>query len=61
LIVEDGIIGELGMKNEFHGGPLKAIDEFLRTNQDFEVDRHWCDFFGRNVTFNVNGYLKRVR
>lgn len=61
LIVEDGIIDELGMRKEFHGGPLRAINEFLRTNQDFEVDRHWCDFFGKNVTFNVNGYLKKIK
>jgi len=61
LIVEDGIIDELGMKKEIHGGPLRAIREFLRTNLDFEVDRHWCDFFGKNVTFNVNGYLKKVK
>jgi cephalosporin hydroxylase len=61
LIVEDGIIDELGMRKEFNGGPLRAINEFLRTNLDFEIDRHWCDFFGKNVTFNVNGYLKRVR
>jgi cephalosporin hydroxylase len=61
LIVEDGIIDELGMRKEFHGGPLRAINEFLRTNLGFEIDRHWCNFFGKNVTFNVNGYLKKIR
>jgi cephalosporin hydroxylase len=61
LIVEDGIIQELGMTKEFHGGPLRAINEFLRNNQDFEIDRDWCDFFGKNVTFNVNGYLKKKK
>lgn len=61
LIVEDGIVDELGMGKEFHGGPLKAIREFLKTNLDFEIDRHWCDFFGKNVTFNVNGYLKKIK
>lgn len=61
LIVEDGIVDELGMRKEFRGGPLKAISEFLRINRDFEIDRHWCDFFGKNVTFNVNGYLKKIK
>ena len=59
LIVEDGIINELGMEKEYHGGPLKAIREFLPQYKDFTVDRKWCDMFGTNATFNVNGYLKR--
>lgn len=59
LIVEDGIINELGMENEYDGGPLRAIEEFLNINKDFEIDRRWCDFFGLNATFNVNGYLKK--
>ncbi len=61
LIVEDGIINELGMKKQFHGGPLKAVNEFLKENKDFIIDRYWCDLFGKNATFNVNGYLKRIR
>lgn len=61
LIVEDGIINELGMAKEYNGGPLRAIREFLGSNKDFEADRYWCDFFGKNATFNVNGYLKRIK
>jgi len=61
FIVEDGIIDELGMKKEYNGGPLKAIKEFLNENNEFEIDRKWCDFFGVNATFNVNGYLKRIK
>ena len=61
LVVEDGIINELGKEKGFHGGPLRAIREFLQSNKNFEVDRTWCDMFGKNATFNVNGYLKRVR
>ncbi|MBN9386586.1 MAG: class I SAM-dependent methyltransferase [Chloroflexi bacterium] len=60
-IVEDGIIDELGMSELFEGGPLRAINEFLQDRDDFVIDRRWCDFFGRNATFNVNGYLKRVK
>lgn len=61
LIVEDGIINELGMERQYQGGPLKAIREFLREDERYQVDRKWCDFFGKNTTFNVNGYLKRVK
>lgn len=59
LIVEDGIIDELKMSANYKGGPLKAIREFLPAHPEFEIDRKWCDFFGRNATFNVDGYLKK--
>jgi len=61
LIVEDGIVNALGIENEFGGGPLKAIREFLPKHPEFIVDRKWCDLFGKNATFNVNGYLKKIR
>jgi cephalosporin hydroxylase len=60
FIIEDGIVTELGRAKEFNGGPQKAIAEFLKTNKNFIVDRKWCDFFGHNATFNVNGYLKKI-
>ena len=60
FIVEDGIVTELGMKKKFNGGPQKATREFLKANNNFIIDRKWCDFFGPNATFNVNGYLKRI-
>jgi len=59
LIVEDGIINEINLEKEFNGGPLKAIREFQKENGDFIIDRKYCDFFGKNATFNVNGYLKK--
>ncbi len=60
FIVEDGIVTELGMEKKFNGGPQKAIAEFLAENKNFIIDRKWCDFFGHNATFNVNGYLKKT-
>ena len=60
LIVEDGIVNKLGMEEAYQGGPLKAIREFLPTHPEFQVDRKWCDLFGKNATFNVNGYLKKI-
>jgi cephalosporin hydroxylase len=60
FIVEDGIVTELGREKEFNGGPQKAIREFTGKHSDFIIDRKWCDFFGPNTTFNVNGYLKKI-
>lgn len=61
FIVEDGIVNELGWKKEFGGGPQKAIKEFLKENDSFIIDKKWCGFFGNNTTFNVNGYLKKIK
>lgn len=59
FIVEDGVLNELGYK-DYDGGPLKAIDEFLSGNTEYEIDREICDFFGKNATFNINGFLKKI-
>lgn len=61
FIIEDGIVNELGKEEGFHGGPLRAIREFLAENKKFVVDRTYCDMFGKNATFSVNGYLKRIK
>ncbi|MCZ4318517.1 CmcI family methyltransferase [Aequorivita viscosa] len=61
FIIEDGIINELGLEKEYNGGPLKAIREFLPKHPEFVVDKKWCDMFGKNATFNVNGYLKKIK
>lgn len=62
IIVEDSIITDMGIAGQFDGGPLAAIDEFMAERAaDYEIDRFYCDMFGQNFTWNVNGYLKRVR
>lgn len=60
-IAEDGIVNELGREAEFDGGPVRAIKEFLKTDSRFIIDDKWTSFFGKNATFNINGYLKRIR
>ena len=46
---------------QYEGGPLDAVHEFLaRTNGRYQIDRTFCDYFGTNVTWNVDGYLRRV-
>ncbi|MEK7553980.1 MAG: CmcI family methyltransferase [Patescibacteria group bacterium] len=61
FIVEDGIVTRIERDMALAGGPLKAVHEFLRKNQDFKIDRKYCDFFGKNATFNPDGYLQRVK
>lgn len=58
-IIEDGVLSDLGYNSSYNGGPLKVIQTILDENQDYYVDRKWCDFYGQNATFNPNGYLKK--
>jgi cephalosporin hydroxylase len=61
VVIEDGILTAMRVADAYDGGPLQAIHEFLaRTNGRYEIDRTLCDYFGMNVTWNVDGFLKRV-
>ena len=61
LIVEDGIMDLFkygdGM-GRLYEGPLKAVDEFLRSNTDFVVDMEREKYL---LTYNPRGFLKRIR
>ncbi|MBN7812942.1 class I SAM-dependent methyltransferase [Algoriphagus sp. H41] len=59
LIVEDGIVEDLGWGKSYQGGPVKAIKEFMQTNSNFVVDLRWENFFGKRATFNTSGFLKK--
>mgnify|MGYP005852686035 CR=1 FL=1 len=60
LVVEDGVIDDLGMSDRFDGGPNRAIADFFAERPDvFEVDEGLCDMFGRNATYSPNGWLRR--
>jgi cephalosporin hydroxylase len=61
IVIEDGILEAMRVPALYGGGPLHAIREFLaRAGGRYEIDRSLCDFFGRNVTWNVDGYLRRT-
>jgi cephalosporin hydroxylase len=61
IVIEDGILTAMRVAESYGGGPLRAIHEFLaRTNGRYQIDRTLCDYFGRNVTWNVDGYLRRT-
>jgi hypothetical protein len=43
------------------GGPARSITEFLQQRGDaYEIDAAYCDQYGRNVTGNPNGYLRKI-
>ena len=56
VIVEDSNIGQI--RKDLMPGPLQAIETFLASTSDFEIDREREKFL---ITFNPSGYLRRVR
>ena len=61
FIVEDGALSYMGWNRHYSGGPLKAIREFLQSEDEFEVDGEFTKFFGSSTTNNPEGYLRKVR
>ena len=59
IVVEDAIVTAMGVEHLFDGGPRRAIEAFLSTNSAFEIDTSYCDYFGPNVTWNADGFLRR--
>lgn len=61
IVVEDGILTDMRVAADYDGGPLRAIREFLAGAPGrYEIDRRFCDYFGRNVTWAVDGWLRRL-
>jgi cephalosporin hydroxylase len=58
IVVEDSIIGGHPVKPRRKPGPMEAVFEFLETNSDFVIDKDREKFL---LTFNPNGYLKKVK
>jgi len=64
IVVGDGIVEDLfdaaGVAR-LEGGPRPAIAQFLHERgADYELDTRLCDYFGANMTWNVNGHLRRI-
>jgi len=60
IVIEDAVITEMGVDARYKGGPARAITEFMEVRgSDYEIDERYCDLYGRNVTGNPNGYLRR--
>jgi cephalosporin hydroxylase len=56
LIVEDTNVNGHPVVPEHGPGPMEALNAFLPTHPEFEVDEGCEKFF---MTFNPNGYLRR--
>ncbi len=59
IIVEDAIIHEMNADDQYDGGPRRSLADFLAAHPEFVVDERWCNYYGPNVTWNVNGYFRR--
>jgi cephalosporin hydroxylase len=63
IIIEDGIVNDLGALYEvYKNGPNRAIATFLENHTGkYVIDYNLCDYYGHNFTWNTNGYLRKVR
>lgn len=63
LVIEDGSVADLPgqIYRRYEDGPNQAVAEFLtRTGPRYVINREQCDFYGPNVTWAPNGWLRRV-
>lgn len=58
IIVEDTNLNGHPVESEFGPGPMEAVRVFLRGHKDFIIDKSREKFL---LTFNPNGYLKRIQ
>lgn len=58
LIVEDTNINGHPVALEFGPGPMEAVEEFLRENKNFIVDKSKERLY---LTFNPGGYLRKIK
>ncbi len=56
LIVEDTNVNGHPVNIDHGDGPMEALKEFLKMNQDFDIDKSREKHY---LTFNPSGYLKR--
>lgn len=61
LVMEDGVLTDLGRSRKYNGGPNQAIADFMQEHPGiFEIRIEYCDAYGKNATYNPNGYLSRT-
>ena len=61
LVVEDGIVSDLGIAARYEGGPNVAVQQFISERPgQYRLLTEYCDFWGQNVTWNPNGYWLKL-
>jgi cephalosporin hydroxylase len=61
IVVEDGNAEELYPGRHKDAGPLAGVARFMaERGTSYERAAEYCDFFGPNVTWNPDGYIRRV-
>ncbi|MCK5268767.1 MAG: class I SAM-dependent methyltransferase [Spirochaetes bacterium] len=58
IVVEDSNLNGYPVMPHWGEGPMEAIKEFMKDNKKFEIDKTREKFY---MTFNPNGYLKRLK
>jgi len=58
LIVEDSNINGHPVKPEFGPGPMEAVNEYMKNNSSYIVDKTKEKYF---LTFNPHGYLRKLK
>jgi len=62
IVIEDGVVDQFheAFYLRYENGPNRAVAFFLEQHRDdYTVDRDLCDFYGTNVTYSPNGWLRR--
>ncbi|MEP7158133.1 MAG: CmcI family methyltransferase [Chloroflexota bacterium] len=58
----DYVVVEDGNLSQFSHPAYRAVAAFLSAHpQEYEIDTELCDHFGYNVTYNPNGWLRRLQ
>jgi cephalosporin hydroxylase len=63
IVVEDGVVDHFAEPRyaAYDNGPNRAVADFLAIHaEDYEIDLGLCDRYGLNVTYNPNGWLRRL-
>lgn len=63
IVVEDGVVSQLSdpLYASYEDGPNRAVADVLALHPSaYAVDTDLCDHFGRNATYNPNGWLRRI-
>ncbi len=55
--MEDSNVGGHPVKKSFGPGPLDAIEDFLKEDDNFIIDNDKEKYY---MTFNPSGYLKKI-